>query len=137
MPEVWTAIGNVGGEPEMQYTPKGAVHTKFSLATNAGKDKEGNKVTTWVRVTTWNDLAEKVNEILKKGERVQVSGYLLPPRMYERGDGTNGVSLEMTAFHVGIVPRNIRFVDLGEKADNGEAAEDSQDPDPDDDDLPF
>ena len=37
-------VGNLGGAPELRYTPSGKAMTRFSLATNEGwMDGEGNR----------------------------------------------------------------------------------------------
>ena len=47
---------NLGGDPEMRYTPGGVPVTNFSLAVNkswTGQDGQKQDKTTWFRVTTW------------------------------------------------------------------------------------
>lgn len=109
-----TIIGNVGGLPELRFTPNGVPVVNFSLALYAGKDQETSKeITTWVRVTAWKDLAEAVNKKVGKGDKIQVEGYLQPVRLYEKKDKNTGKvvkddkghplvdgSLELTAFSV-------------------------------------
>jgi single stranded DNA-binding protein len=109
-----TIVGNVGGQPELRYTPSGTPVLNFSLALYAGKEQETSKeVVTWVRVTAWKDLAETVNKKVSKGDKLQVEGYLQPARLYEKKDKTTGkvmkdekghpildAAYEMTAFSV-------------------------------------
>jgi len=67
-------IGNVGKEPEMQYTPNGKAVTNFSVAVNS---KYGEKETTeWFSVTAWGKLGETCNSYLTKGQQVYVEGRL-------------------------------------------------------------
>jgi single-strand DNA-binding protein len=112
MSESCTLVGNLGNDPEMRFTPNGAQVTNCNLATYAGRDTEGNKLTTWVRLTFWSKLAETVNQRLSKGQKIQVQGYLHPPRVYDKHDGSSGASLEMTCFKVGIVPKELPFDNL-------------------------
>ena len=71
----------------MRYTTDGKPVTTFSVAVSERKDE-----TMWVRVSTWNKLAETCNQYLHKGSRVLVEGRLTfdgngNPRTYERKDG--------------------------------------------------
>jgi len=52
------AIGNLGRDPEMQYTGSGAAVTNFSMACRNGRNAQGESEITWVRVTCWQKLAE-------------------------------------------------------------------------------
>ena len=61
--------GNLGGDPEMRYTPSGQAVTNFSVATNRQYTaSDGNQVkeTTWFRVSAWGKLAETTNQYLRK-----------------------------------------------------------------------
>ncbi len=71
------AIGNVGTDPEMRYTPKGNPVTSFRLATGrsyTASDGERKQETEWFTVVAWNQLAEQCNQYLAKGRRVYVEG---------------------------------------------------------------
>jgi len=70
-------IGNLGKDPEMNYTPSGTAVTKFSLAVNrvtrsSTGDKE--KETEWFNIVAWDKLAETCNQYLHKGSKVFVEG---------------------------------------------------------------
>jgi single-strand DNA-binding protein len=102
-----TTVGNVG-EPTMKFTSGGKPVLEFSLAENHSKknqqggwDEDG---TTWRRVTIWDKKAETLAEVLKKGDRVIVTGSERL-REYTAKDGTQGKSLEVTARDIGIIPR--------------------------------
>lgn len=99
-------VGNLGGDPEMRYTPSGQAVTNFSVATNrqyTASSGETVKETTWFRVSTWGRQAETCNQYLRKGSRVLIEGRLNSdqatggPRTYQRRDGTYGASYEVTA----------------------------------------
>lgn len=103
-----TTVGNVG-EPALKFTPQGKPVLEFSLAENHSKknqqggwDEDG---TTWRRVTIWDKKAETLAEVLKKGDRVIVTGSERL-REYTAKDGTQGKSLEINARDIGIIPRN-------------------------------
>lgn len=102
-----TVAGNIG-EPSLKFTPSGKPVLEFSLAENHSKknqqggwDEDG---TTWRRVSIWDKKAEALSEVLKKGDRVLVTGQERL-REYEAKDGTQGKSLEITARDIGIIPR--------------------------------
>jgi len=103
-----TAVGRVGGDAEMRYTPKGDAVTSFSVATDVGFGD--NKKTVWFRVTTWQKLAEICNEYVKKGMMVLVEGVLAEPRVYEAKNGEHRASLDLTA-------REVKFLSSKEKSE--------------------
>lgn len=69
-------IGNLGRDPEMNYTEKGTAITKFSLAvTRVQRNKEsGDKETDWFNIVAWEKLAETCNNYLHKGSKVFIEG---------------------------------------------------------------
>jgi single-strand DNA-binding protein len=95
-----TIIGNVGGDPELRFSGEGTPVCNFSLALYAGEDKDKNSITTWVRVSCWKGLAETVNARVKKGDKIQVEGFLMPVEVYRKDDKTTGYSLKLTAWAV-------------------------------------
>jgi single stranded DNA-binding protein len=56
----------------VRYTHPGAARLAFSVAVPVGKLGE----TEWVRVTLWDRLAEQFDNVLKKGDSVDVVGRL-------------------------------------------------------------
>jgi single-strand DNA-binding protein len=114
-------VGNLGRDPEMRYTAGGQPVTSFSIATNRRyTDSSGQTVdeTTWFRISVWGKQAESCKQYLTKGKQVLVEGRLIAdkatggPRVFQRQDGTNGASFEVTA-------DTVRF--LGQKQGGGEA----------------
>lgn len=71
-------IGNLTRDPEMRYTPSGAAVVTFTVATNRTfvSDGEKREEADFHRCVAWNKLAELCNQLLKKGNRVFVSGRL-------------------------------------------------------------
>ena len=99
-------VGNLGGDPEMRYTPAGQAVTNFSVATNRKyKGADGNTVdeTIWFRVSAWGRQAETCNQYLKRGSKVLIEGRLTAdpatggPRIWNKNDGTPAASFEITA----------------------------------------
>ena len=92
--------GNVGAAPEMRYTPNGKAVTNFRMALYAGQSEDGETITAWVSVSVWGDLAEVVSNRVDKGDKVEVQGYLMPARVYEKKDGSQGVEQKITGWSV-------------------------------------
>ncbi|MCD6567150.1 MAG: single-stranded DNA-binding protein [Dehalococcoidia bacterium] len=95
-------IGNVGGDPEMRYTPNGKPVTSFRMATNysyTASSGERREETDWFRVTVWGKQAESCNQYLSKGSQVYAEGRL-HARGWEGQDGQMRTSLEVVANRV-------------------------------------
>jgi len=95
-------IGNVGGDPEMRFTPNGVPVTSFSVATNRfynSPEGERKEETTWFRVAAFRKQAESCSQFLTKGQRVYVEGRLRT-REWEGQDGQKRVTVEVLADRV-------------------------------------
>lgn len=100
--------GFAGGDAEMRYTPNGTAVTNFSVGVNRSyqKDDEWINRTMWVKITCWGKLAEAMNQKVKKGMFVVVTGHLEPdyetggPRLWKDKNGVEHASYEMTAASV-------------------------------------
>ncbi|ACZ62036.1 MULTISPECIES: single-stranded DNA-binding protein [Dehalococcoides] len=95
-------IGNVGGEPEMRYTPSGHPVTSFKVATNwvyNTPEGERKQETEWFTVVAWNKLAEQCNQFLSKGRLVYVEGRLRT-RSWEGQDNLKHYRTEVIASRV-------------------------------------
>jgi single-strand DNA-binding protein len=130
-------IGNLGGDPEMRYTPTGQAVTNFSVATNrqyTASDGQQVKETVWFRVSAWGRQAETCNQFLRRGSRVLVEGRLNAdpatggPRVWTKQDGSPGASFEITA-------QTVRFLSTAQEdqANQGSAMAEPQE----EDDIPF
>lgn len=93
------AVGRLGDDPTLRFTPSGAGVASVSLAVQ-GRVKNGDRWedgdTTWYRVTVWREYAENVAESLRKGDRVVVVG-TVSERKYQKDTGEEGRSLEIQA----------------------------------------
>src|ERR1041385_448988 len=71
-------IGNLTRDPELRYTPSGAAVCTFGLATNRSyvTDGERKEEVDFHKVVAWNKLGELCNQLLKKGNKVFLSGRL-------------------------------------------------------------
>ena len=89
-------IGNLTRDPELRYTPNGAAVCTFSIATNRTYVSEGEKKeeVDFHRLVSWNKLAELCNQLLKKGNKVFISGRL-QTRSWEGNDGQTRQTTEI------------------------------------------
>ena len=134
-----TAIGNLGADPEMRYTPNGNPVTSFNIAVSRSyntQDGERREETEWFRVVAWNQLAERCNQYLSKGQKVYVDGRLRTDR-WEGRDGTPRTTIEIVAQNVVFMSRPSESYgytpgdEEGAPVERYAAAESSDDP------LPF
>ncbi len=92
-------IGRLGADPEVRYTPDGAMITTFRLATDEQwKDKSGERVqrTEWHRIVTFGRLAEICGNYLNKGKLVYVEGRI-QTRSWEDKEGQKRYMTEIVA----------------------------------------
>ena len=112
--------GNLGGDPEIQYTPSGQALAKFTVAeteriknNDTGQWEDGD--TTWWRCTAWRNVAEQAVEHLTKGTGVIVRGRV-KIREYDK-DGQRQWTTEVTADSIGLDVRRIK--PKGESSSHG------------------
>ncbi len=116
-------VGNLGGDPELRYTPAGTAVATFSVATSESwKDKDGNaqERTEWHRIVVWSKLAEIAGEYLKKGSQVYLEGRITT-RSWQDKDGVKKYMTEVVAQN---------FLMLGRKADGSGSRESAEPPPP-------
>lgn len=81
-------IGHLGMDPEVKTFESGKM-LRVSIATDASYiDKSGNKVqdTQWHTLVAWNKVAERGEQLLKKGKHIAIEGKLVN-RTYEDKTG--------------------------------------------------
>lgn len=73
-------IGNVGQEPEINYTQDGKAIANFSLGMSENwtdkKTNEKKQKTEWIKVVVFGNLANVVQTYVKKGSKVYIEGSL-------------------------------------------------------------
>ncbi|KTB48432.1 single-strand binding protein [Dehalogenimonas alkenigignens] len=100
-------IGNVGGDPEMRFTPSGHPVTSFRVAATRrwdSPDGERKEETEWFSVVAWNKLAEQCNQLLAKGRLVYVEGRL-QTRTWDGQDGQKHYKTEVIASTVNLLDK--------------------------------
>lgn len=128
-------VGNVGRDPELRYTSGGVAVCDFSVAVSqrwTDRDtSEQREKTTWFRVTCWRGLAETVNQYVRKGRQVLVTGEV-EASAWTGQDGEARATLELTA-------RDVKFLGRRDEAGDGDgsAADSASDPRPELQDIPF
>ena len=92
-------LGNVGGDPEVRYTPQGSAVANITIATSEKwKDKQTGQEqerTEWHRIVFFNRLAEVVGEYVRKGMKLYVEGQIRT-RQWEQ-DGVKRYTTEIVA----------------------------------------
>lgn len=99
-------IGNLTRDPEIRYLPSGIAVTSFDLAVNEryrDRNQEMREETLFIRVDTFQRLAETCAQYLKKGKRVFVEGKLRS----EQWEGKDGV----TRTRMSVRASGVRFLD--------------------------
>lgn len=94
-----TAIGNLGSDPELKYTPSGIEVCELNIATTENwTDANGQKQskTVWMRATCWRKLAVNAATYLKKGNRVFITARLEPAEAYINKDGQPVGNIRLT-----------------------------------------
>ena len=96
--------GYLGNDPESKSTPDGTGVVSFPLGSqHSVKNHDGWKMeTTWYRVSLFGDLANKSID-LKKGDRVIVTGSLVPREWFDEKNNRHRTSLEIRGFNVELV----------------------------------
>jgi single-strand DNA-binding protein len=92
-------IGNLGKDPEMNYTPSGTAVTKFSLAVNRYKKSstgERQEETEWFNIVAWDKLGETCNQYLHKGSKVYIEGRV-SQRKYTDKNGIERYAFDVVA----------------------------------------
>jgi single-strand DNA-binding protein len=126
-------IGNLGGEPEMRFTPNGNPVTSFRIATNRAyttAEGERKQETEWFTVVAWNKLAEQCNQFLTKGRLVYAEGRLRT-RSWDGQDGQKHYRTEIIANRVTFLDRQ------GQASAPLEGGEEAETGDIEPDDIPF
>lgn len=99
--------GNLGADAELKTSKSGTPYLSFTVANSTNRKLDNGEWettnTTWKRVTTWDNL-DALTPHLKKGAAVLIEGYE-ELRTWQKGDGSEGYSLDVTARCVAVIPR--------------------------------
>ena len=98
-------IGNLGREPQTQYTPKGNKVCTFTMAVNRrwkSSEGEAKEATDWFNVQAWGKLGEICQEYLKKGSLIYLEGRLQTDRYEHEGE---------TRYFTKVIARQVQMLD--------------------------
>lgn len=88
--------GNVGKDAELRTTQGGDPVLSFSVAVDNGKDRDGNRRSTWYDCSLWGKRAESLAPHIRKGDRLAVTGR--PTVRVHEGRAYLGVVIEDLTF---------------------------------------
>lgn len=104
-------VGRLTRDPELRRTTNETPVASFTLAVDDRvKDANGQKSTTFITVTVWNNQADNVAKYCRKGSLVGVDGRIRQ-RTFERRDGTKASVIEVIADNVSFLePKDAREI---------------------------
>lgn len=82
-------IGRLGAQPEVVKLESGRTLARFSIATNEryqNNQGEWADRTQWFQITAWGRMADRVADLLNKGQEIVASGRLINSN-YETKEG--------------------------------------------------
>lgn len=110
-------IGNLTRDPELRYTPSGAAVCTFGIATNryyVASDGNKKEETEFIKIVSWNKLAELCSQLLSKGRKVYVEGRL-QTRSWETPDGQAKQTTEVVIDDMRILDSRRDFEGVGDE----------------------
>src|SRR3712207_2147304 len=96
--------GRLGTDPDRKYTRTGKPLLSFSVAVDENSTATEERAapdTQWVRVTCWDQRAEELADVLKKGSLVYVEGKLRQ-NTWTAADGAERHGLNVSAWRVDV-----------------------------------
>lgn len=134
-------VGVATADAELRYVGENNTAVcSVNLAFNRSfKDKKADKweqETTFMRVQVWGNRAEKMGELVKKGQPVYVSGYLKQDS-WEAKDGSKRVSFLINARDFQLCVKNSKRKNDNEEVSKATTPQTQSQPTIDDDDIPF
>lgn len=89
-----TAVGRIGRDVELRYTPNGTAVCNIALGCNYGQRGQDNKQPTqWLDCVLWNKRAEALAEHLTKGKQIIVTLKDVHVETFDLRDGGQGTKL--------------------------------------------
>ena len=111
-------LGNLGRDPEIQYTKGNVAVAKFTLATTETyTDKNGTVTsqTEWHTIIAWRKLADVAQKLLHKGSQVFIEGKLRT-RTWEDKDKIRRSTTEIVADNIVLLDKRKEASDLPAEA---------------------
>jgi len=104
--------GNLGNDPEVNFYGEGQPIASFNLAFQSGKKKP----TGWIKVVSFNKLAEVVQKYLHSGARVGIIG-ILDQKHWETNEGVQRNSFQVIAQGIEFIRTDGRGFEKGQPED--------------------
>jgi len=105
-------IGRLTKDPDLRYTTSGVPVTRFTLAVNRNfTNSQGEREADFIPIQTWRGTAENCAKYLSKGRMVAVAGRI-QTGSYEQ-DGQRRYTWE-------VVADEVRFLEWGNKQEQGQ-----------------
>lgn len=113
----YQAVGRIAAEINLQKNQNGVVYTRFPLAINRGKNKDGeNRGTDFPMITVFGNQAENLQKYSGKGKRVAVEAHIQTAK-YEKN--------EKMRYSTSIIADRIEYLDWKDQNDSSDVAEDN------------
>ncbi len=130
-------VGRLVRDAELRKTQSGLSVASFTVAIDNRRGSQGEKSTSFIPCTVWNQAAENLYKFTKKGSLIGVDGRLMQ-RSYKKNDGTNASVVEVIADTVQFLdskkdsqPRNDVPTEVRQEDENVDSIDLAED------DLPF
>lgn len=91
-----TIQGRLARDPELKHTSGGHAVTSFTIACERNYQQNGEKITDWVTIVAWRNLAERICKYWSKGKEIVVTGSL-ESRKYTDKTGAQRTTWEVKA----------------------------------------
>ena len=88
--------GRLTNDPELKTTNSGKSVCSFTLAVERDFSTDGDKITDFINIVTWNKTAEFVSRYFAKGKQMIAKGSL-QTRKYQTQNGDNRTATEVVA----------------------------------------
>lgn len=91
--------GRITKDAEAKERQDGGLYCYFCVAVDAGKDKNGDRITEFIDVIAYNQTANYLSTYVKKGDLIEVSGRL-HTTLKEDSEGRKEKRVTVIAFSV-------------------------------------
>lgn len=92
--------GRLTKDPELKTTQSGKKYTRFCLAVDGIKDKDGNKTADFVDCIAWNKSGEIIAQYARKGSKLGISGRLHTTTYDKDGEKRKSVDVVVNEFEL-------------------------------------
>ena len=106
-------IGRLTKDPDLRYTQSGIAVARFTLAVNRNyTNQQGEREADFIPITVWRGAAESCAKYLSKGRLVAVAGRI-QTGSYTATDGSKRYTTD-------VVADEVRFLEWGNKQEQGQ-----------------